>query len=479
MSFPLLSDHAVRSVQQDASTGWPARPAGNGPVFYFGWTEPTGLQALDLWFPTAEPTADPVAPVITGAGTISGTPIVGTSLSVTGFTATGNPTPTLSYQWQRDGVNISGATSATYVLQAADDETDVRRVTTATNSEDSDSAPTAAVSVTYAAPVAGSLSAQVFEQATGVQTIATAGAFSNAEGGAYSVSTVAGVTIDSNTGVVSVDTADLLATTSVTVTYTNSGGSDDLVFDLTVQEEAPPVTTYENAVLADSPVVFLLGSEGGAWTDISGNELDATLTNATFEATGGPGSDLAERVVFNGSNAVAVIAHTAALNTTTAITIEAWVKRTAADTGGAIVNPVVAKGDGLQLRRVVTMDNTGGRNARAAGGRITSSRSISAADAQPIWTFETWVYTALTFDTADGFLRLFSAEPGAAEVTENLAIDVGTGAIPTTTDDLCVGARKVGATIDRYFDGELSGVAVYGAALTTTRMNAHRDAAGI
>ena len=242
MSFPLLSDHAVRYVQQDASTGWPARPAGNGPVFYFGWTEPTGLQSLDLWFPIVEPTADPVAPVITSAGTISGTPTVGSTLSVTGFTATGNPSPTLSYQWQRDSVNISGATSATYVLQAADDETDVRRVTTATNSEGSANAPTAAVSVTYAAPVAGSLSAQVFEQATGVQTIATAGAFTNAEGGAYSVSTVAGVTINSSTGVVSVDTADLLATTSVTVTYTNSGGSDGVTFDLTVQAEAVPGT---------------------------------------------------------------------------------------------------------------------------------------------------------------------------------------------------------------------------------------------
>ena len=117
MSFPLLSDHAVRYVQQDASTGWPARPAGNGPVFYFGWTEPTGLQALDLWFPIAEPN-EPFAPIVTDAGTISEPFTVGSAASVTAPTASGNPSPTLAYQWQRDTgggfTAISGATSAGY-----------------------------------------------------------------------------------------------------------------------------------------------------------------------------------------------------------------------------------------------------------------------------------------------------------------------------------------------------------------------------
>ncbi len=46
---------AIRYVRQDASTGWPSRPSGDGPVFWFGWTEPTGLGDLDLWFPIDEP----------------------------------------------------------------------------------------------------------------------------------------------------------------------------------------------------------------------------------------------------------------------------------------------------------------------------------------------------------------------------------------------------------------------------------------
>ena len=87
------------------------------------------------------------APVITSAGTITGTPEVGQVLAVTGFAATGNPEPVLTYQWQRNGAAISGATGATYTVTEADAGADVRRQTIATNSEDSASAVTPAVAV--------------------------------------------------------------------------------------------------------------------------------------------------------------------------------------------------------------------------------------------------------------------------------------------------------------------------------------------
>ena len=143
---------AIRYVRQSDVSGWPDRPDGEGPVFWFGWTEPSGLGPLDMWIeiPEADGSEDTV-PVITNAGTISGTPIVGNTLSVTGFKATGSPTPTLTYQWQRDTGSgfsaISGATSATYTLVEADQGHDVRRQTTATNSGDSVKDQTAAVSV--------------------------------------------------------------------------------------------------------------------------------------------------------------------------------------------------------------------------------------------------------------------------------------------------------------------------------------------
>jgi len=151
MSFPLLSDHAIRYVTQDAETGWPSRPDGSGPVFYFGWTEPTGLQALDLWYPIDEPN-EPFAPIVTDAGTITEPFTVGSAASVSAPTASGNPSPTFAYQWQRDTgsgfASISGATSAGYTYVEADEGHEVRRQVIATNSEgSSDPAFTNAITV--------------------------------------------------------------------------------------------------------------------------------------------------------------------------------------------------------------------------------------------------------------------------------------------------------------------------------------------
>jgi hypothetical protein len=68
-----------------------------------------------------------VAPAVTGTAT------VGQTLSTTDGTWTGAPAPTFSYQWQRNSVDISGATSSTYLLVEADFNNPIRCVVTATN----------------------------------------------------------------------------------------------------------------------------------------------------------------------------------------------------------------------------------------------------------------------------------------------------------------------------------------------------------
>lgn len=72
-------------------------------------------------------------PVNTVAPVVSGTATVGSTLSTTDGTWTGAPAPTFTYQWQRGVSNISGATSSTYVVQAADALSTLRCVVTATN----------------------------------------------------------------------------------------------------------------------------------------------------------------------------------------------------------------------------------------------------------------------------------------------------------------------------------------------------------
>jgi hypothetical protein len=98
----------------------------------------------------------PLAPTNTGTPVVSGTPVVGNTLLATSGTWTGSPT--FAYQWQRDGADISGATSTTYVLVEADVDTSVRCVVTATNGGGSTSAASNALTVSAPAtlpPVPG------------------------------------------------------------------------------------------------------------------------------------------------------------------------------------------------------------------------------------------------------------------------------------------------------------------------------------
>lgn len=73
------------------------------------------------------------APANTVAPALTGTATTGNALTCSTGTWTGVPTPTYSYQWQRAGVNIAGATSAAYTLQVADEGNAIRCAVTATN----------------------------------------------------------------------------------------------------------------------------------------------------------------------------------------------------------------------------------------------------------------------------------------------------------------------------------------------------------
>lgn len=92
------------------------------------------------------------APVVTNAGTITSAGTlgeIGSVHTVTGFTYTGSE-ETVTYQWRRDTVAISGATSETYTPVEADDGTNLTRTTTVTNASGSDSDTTAAQAITAA-----------------------------------------------------------------------------------------------------------------------------------------------------------------------------------------------------------------------------------------------------------------------------------------------------------------------------------------
>ncbi len=64
--------------------------------------------------------ANLIAPICDVAGTVSGSTPVGSVLTATTGTWQDNGSPTFTYQWTRDGGNISSATSSTYTTVSGD-----------------------------------------------------------------------------------------------------------------------------------------------------------------------------------------------------------------------------------------------------------------------------------------------------------------------------------------------------------------------
>lgn len=88
-----------------------------------------------------------VPPANTAVPTVSGTPAQGNTLTATPGTWTGTPTPTLTYQWERNGGDIGTATALTYVIAANDVGAAVRVRETATNTAGTSSAWSTALAV--------------------------------------------------------------------------------------------------------------------------------------------------------------------------------------------------------------------------------------------------------------------------------------------------------------------------------------------
>jgi hypothetical protein len=166
---------------------------------------------------TAEPSvsyAAAEAPAFT-ASSISGSPFDGQVMTASA-TVTGTPTPTLSYQWQRNGTNISGATASTLTLDAATQGwvagDTISCEITATNASGSATAePTRTIETDPVAQIAAITSGKTgsgtwdFRDATNTGTLTatnlggTAGNFTQATAANQpAISTVTGLTFDSN-----------------------------------------------------------------------------------------------------------------------------------------------------------------------------------------------------------------------------------------------------------------------------------------
>jgi len=101
----------------------------------YAWAENIGWIHFRGTGPAYNVVFDNTAPAFTGAPAISGTGLVGDTLSLTdtGTTDPDGDTVTLSYQWKSDGSNIGGATNLTYVVTASEVGKNITCTITATD----------------------------------------------------------------------------------------------------------------------------------------------------------------------------------------------------------------------------------------------------------------------------------------------------------------------------------------------------------
>jgi chitodextrinase len=198
---------------------------------------------------------------------------------------------------------------------------------------------------------------------------------------------------------------------------------------------------------------------GTSTADASGNGNVGTSTGASWSTQGRFGNALS----FNGLNSVVRVADSASLDLSSAMTLSAWIRPAASQSGWRTI-----------LQRQVdayflNASNSAGPLRPSGGGTIGGGTPwLSGPTASPVGT---WTHVALTYDGAA--LRL--------NVNGNQAASrpMG-GAIETNNNPLWIGGNQ---PYGEYFNGLIDEVRVYNRALTQpdiqTDMNTPIDWTGL
>ncbi len=227
----------------------------------------------------------PVAPSNTVLPTISGTAVVGQTLTANAGTWSGNPAPTLTHQWQRcdaagsNCADISGATATTYVLASGDAGATIRVVETGTNASGNASVTSLQTGVVATPPVntvAASISGTAQEGQTltaspgtwtGVPVPSFTYQWRRCDAAGNNCADIAGATASTYT----LGALDVSGTARVVVTGTNTAGNSASTSAQTVviiAAGAAPANSAPPAISGTAQVGQVLTVSIGTWTGI-------------------------------------------------------------------------------------------------------------------------------------------------------------------------------------------------------------------
>ena len=221
---------------------------------------------------------------------------------------------------------------------------------------------------------------------------------------------------------------------------------------------APRPASYAEEVMADAPHAYWRFAESSGTTAVSetGTNAGSYLNGVALGQRGAIAGDANTAIALDGVDDDVRVPSSTSLSFTTALSLEAWINPTALPSGTTAT--ILRKGGDYLLR----LQPTGGVTFRLSKGGADNELSTLAG----VISAGRWSHVVATWDGAtmalyvNGSRRASAALPAPAD---------------TSTDALHLGSSY--GSYD-WFAGKLDEAAVYGAAISARRVQAHYAASG-
>ncbi|WP_341849390.1 LamG-like jellyroll fold domain-containing protein [Pedosphaera parvula] len=403
-----------------------------------------------------------IAPLISQQPQLPGSVFEGSALTIT-VGAVG--TPTLNYQWTKNGASITGKTTSSLAFSSIAASDSGSYAVVITNNYGAITSSIVALAVQSSPPyiLQQPQAFSRYQGGFGTLSVTAAGTAPLAYQWYFNGTTkIAGATASSYP----LSNLQFANAGNYSCTITNTHGATNTV-TVALTVVGAPAGAYAATILADNPLAYWrLGETNGTVAhDYLGNH-DGQYTNATLGVPGYSAIDT-NAAMSIGPQFNSFVGNIQGIDfgtgTNAAFSVEAWVKGPVVQNGDV---GFITKGTGAGGEQFNLDNGNGGKYrffVRGTQNVIQSCNSSIALDG-------TWQHLVGVCDGPGGSLHLFV---NGVEVATTTA----PGDILPSTHAVSIGSRQSGSSAtgpyDFNFTGSMDEVAIYGTALSATQVQAH------